>query len=579
MDLTMGDLGKERESSLADGYLYRFGQFALDSRKRAVSRADSPVSLTPKAFDVLLFLVQNPNRLVSKEELLQAVWGDTFVEEGNLTQYISHLRKALGDHSEDTRLIVTIARKGYQFTADVTVAEAADTARQAAVQVSNAESSLADTQPALRSPAYETVPKAPKNWRKAALVGASAAFLAVVCFASWRHFAGMAPPRSQKIMLAVLPFENLTGDPNKEYLADGLTEETISHLGRLNPEQLGVIARTSVKGYKHKDERLDQIGRDLSVQYVLENSLRESGTHLRLTAQLIQVKDQTHLWSQDYDYLAKDILNVQDELAKAVAHEIRVRLTSQQQAELARPRPVNPDAFNAYLQGHYYFERDSNKDTDMAAKYFERATQLDPSYALAWVGLSRARKWQAATGLIPREDGYRLAREAVEGALALNPNLAEAHAQMGRIKQQVDFDWAGADASIQRAIALEPGNPEVVRMAASSAAMLGRFDEALQLARRAVDLDPLNATRWGMLGEKEFWMGQLDEAARDIKKALELNPDDWVGPVVLSQIYVMQGRPQDAFPEIELVRFDLIRAFLYPMAYYALGRKKESDAA
>src|SRR5713101_3587880 len=396
---------------------------------------------------------------------------------------------------------------------------------------------------------------------------------------SWRHFADVTPPRSQKIMLAVLPFENLTGDPNKEYLADGLTEETISHLGRLNPEQLGVIARTSVMGYKHKDERLDQIGRDLSVQYVLENSLRESGSHIRLTAQLIQVKDQTHLWSQDYDYPAKDFLTVEDDLAKAVVHEIGVRLTSQQQTELAQSHSVNPEAFNAYLQGHYYFERDSDKDTDMAAKYFERATQLDPSYALAWVGLSRARKWQAVTGLIPREEGYRLAREAVERALALNPNLAEAHAQMGRIKQQVDFDWAGADASFQRAIALDPGNPEVVRTAAFSAVILGRFDEALQLNRRAVDLDPLNANSWESLGETEFFMGQLDEAAADVKKALELSPDVWVGHGLLSQIYITQGRPQDALPEIELVPPDLMRAFLYPIAYYALGRKKESDTA
>ena len=269
-------------------------------------------------------------------------------------------------------------------------------------------------------------------------------------------------------MLAVLPFENLTGDPNKEYLADGLTEETISQLGRLNPEQLGVIARTSVMGYKHKDERLDQIGRELSVQYVLENSLRESGDHMRLTAQLIQVKDQTHLWSQDYDYPAKNILNVEDEVASDVAHEIRVRLTSKQETELAQSHTVNPEAFDAYLQGHYYFERDSDKDTDMAAKYFERATQLDPSYALAWVGLSRARNWQAASGLIPSEEGHRLARKAVERALVLNPNLAEAHSQMGRIKQQIDFDWAGADASIRRAIELKPGDPEIVRMAAFS---------------------------------------------------------------------------------------------------------------
>src|SRR6266404_3756413 len=355
--------------------LYRFGQFVLDPSRRTLSRANSPVSLTPKAFDVLLFLAQNPNRLVTKEELLQAVWGDTFVEEGNLTQYISHLRKALGDNSEDTRLIVTIARKGYQFTAAVTVAESIDSTKQPAVQVSTAESSLSDPQPPRGSSVDMAVPRAPKSWRKAAVVGASAALLAVVCFASWRHFGGVTPPRSQKIMLAVLPFENLTGDPNTEYLADGLTEETISQLGRLNPEQLGVIARTSVMGYKHKDERPDQIGRDLSVQYVLENSLRESADHLRLTAQLIQVKDQTHLWSEDYDYPVKDILNVEDDVAKAVARQIQLRLTSQPQAEAARSLPVNPDAFDAYLQGYYFFQRNTDKDTEMAAKYYERATQ------------------------------------------------------------------------------------------------------------------------------------------------------------------------------------------------------------
>ena len=246
MALAMSDFGKDRESSLADGYLYRFGQFALDSRKRTLTRADSPISLTPTAFDVLLFLVQNPNRLVSKEELLEAVWGGTFVEEGNLTQYIYHLRKALGDNPEDARLIVTIARRGYQFTADVTVAEAADTARQAAVQVSTAESSPAGAQPAPEVPADKAVPKTSKRWRNAAAVAAATVILAAVAYTSWQHFGGMTPPRSQKIMLAVLPFANLTGDPNKEYLADGLTEETISQLGRLNPEQLGVIARTSV---------------------------------------------------------------------------------------------------------------------------------------------------------------------------------------------------------------------------------------------------------------------------------------------------------------------------------------------
>jgi tetratricopeptide (TPR) repeat protein len=275
----------------------------------------------------------------------------------------------------------------------------------------------------------------------------------------------------------------------------------------------------------------------------------------------------------------KDILNIEDDVAKVVAHEIRVRLTSKQQADLARPRPVNPEAFDAYLQGYYFFQRKAAKDVDMLARYYERATQLDPSYALAWVGLSRARYRQADRGLIPTEEGQRHAREAVERALVLNPNLAAAHAQMGRLKRQVDFDWVGANASIQRAIALEPGNPENVTVAAASAAYLGRFDQALQLGHRAVGLDPLNANTWENLGEIEFFNGQLDQAAADCKKALELNPDVSPGPFYLIQIYIMQGRPQDALPEIERVRPGSPRGVLYPIAYYALGRKKESDAA
>jgi len=558
--------------------MYRFGEFALDPRRRTLLRADSPVSLTPKAFDVLFFLLQNPNRLVSKEELLRAVWGDTVVEDGNLTQYISHLRKALGDNSEDARLIVTIARKGYQFAGDVVVSQAA-LAAQVEGQLTGTERLRTDAQTTPDIPRIEAAPSKSKSWRKAVGVVSSIFILALVGYISWRHYQSTAVPKTRKVMLAVLPFENLTGDPNKEYLADGLTEETISQLGRLNPEQLGVIARTSVMGYKHKDERLDQIGRDLSVQYVLENSLRESGDHLRLTAQLIQVKDQTHLWSQDYDYPAKDVLNVEEDVARAVAHEIRVRLAPQEQAELAQSHLVNPEAFDAYLQGYYYFERDSDRDTELAARYFELATQVDPSYALAWAALSRARLWQLNVNLIPAEEGRRLAREAVERALTLNPNLAEAHSQMGRIQQQIDFDWTGAAASFKRAVALDPGSPGVIRTAAFSAALLGRFDEALPLNRRAIDLDPLNADSWEERGELEYYEGEFAGAEAEFKKALELNPDVAAAHELLARIYLIQGRPHDALPEIEFLRYDAVRGYLYAIVYHALGREKKSDSA
>jgi TolB-like protein/DNA-binding winged helix-turn-helix (wHTH) protein/cytochrome c-type biogenesis protein CcmH/NrfG len=566
-----------------------FGAFELDLSTGELRSIEAPdvnnkVLLREQVFQVLRMLLEREGKIVTREEIKGRLWpDDTVVDfDRSINATIKTLRRALGDSADNPRYIETLARRGYRLMLPIEYLESMpvtalekdrERPEQSAPEVS-------ENTARVQEKVQEKVQRQMKpHWWKAAVALAVAVVLVGAGYMSWPHFRSITPPKSEKIMLAVLPFENLTGDPNKEYLADGLTEETISQLGRLNPEQLGVIARTSVMGYKHNDVRLDQIGRDLSVQYVLENSVRESGNHIRLTAQLIQVKDQTNLWSQDYDYPAKDILNVEDDVAKAVARQIQIRLTSQQQAELARSRQVNPEAFDAYLQGYYHFERDTDNDTEMAAKYYERATQLDPSYALAWVGLSRARNWQANVGLIPAEEGHRLAREAVERALALNPNLAQAHTQMGRIKRQVDFDWAGADDSFQRAVALDPGNPEVVRTAAGSAATLGRFDEAVQLGRRAVDLDPLNADSWEFLAETEFYMGRLDQAAADCKKALELNPDVWPGPILLSQIYVMQGRPQDALAEIELVRYNPIHAFLYAIAYYALGRKKESDAA
>jgi len=560
----------------------RFGAFELDLstgelRSIEVPDPNNRVLLREQVFQVLRMLLERGGKIVTREEIKSGLWAnDTVVDfDHSINTTIKTLRRALGDSADNPRYIETLARRGYRLMLAIEYLESApETAFEKDPEQSAAEMSEN------RARVQGNVQRQMKpHWWKAAVGLASVSILAGAAYMSWRHFRAPGPPRSNRVMLAVLPFENLTGDPNKEYLADGLTEETISQLGRLNPAQLGVIARTSVMAYKHKDERLDQIGRDLSVQYVLENSLRESGDHIRLTAQLIQMKDQTQLWSHDYDYPAKDLLAVEDEVAKAVAHEIRVRLTSQQQAELAQSHPVNSGAFDAYMQGYYFFEKSTDKDTEMAAKYYERAIQLDPSYALAWVGLSRVRNWQANTGATPAEAGRRLAREAVERALALNQNLAEAHIQMGRIKQQVDFDWAGADASFQRAVALDPGNPESVRVASFSAAMLGRFDEALQLNRRAVDLDPLNAHNWESLAETEYYMGQLDRAAADCKKGLELNPEVFSGPWNLSQIYIMQGRPQDALPEIELVRYGFIRAALYAIAYYALGRKKESGSA
>jgi tetratricopeptide (TPR) repeat protein len=353
----------------------------------------------------------------------------------------------------------------------------------------------------------------------------------------------------------------------------------IAQLSRLHPEQLGVIARTSVMGYKHGDQRLDQIGRDLSVQYVLENSLRGSGDHLRVTAQLLQVKDQSHLWAQDYDYRPRDILSLEDDVAKAVAREVQIRLTPQQQADLTRVRPLNPEAFDAYMEGRFFLDRDSAGDLNRAATYFEQAIQLDSSYALAWVGLSRALFRQADRGSVPLREGRRQAWEAVQHALALDPNLAEAHASIGQTKREADWDWTGASASLQRALELDPGNSAVLNLAAGLALSFGRFEEAAELVRRAIALDPLNAALRGSLAEICFTMGRLEEAEVHFKKALELDPGLAPNHEGLGLVYLAQGRAQDALAEIEREQMGMWRLQGQAVAYYALRRKKESDTA
>jgi len=575
--------------------LYCFGPFVLDPKRRTLHCDKSPIPLTPKAFDVLLFLAQNPNRLITNDELLKAVWGDAFVEEGNLTQYISHLRKALAGNPEDSRLIVTISRKGYQFTADVALAELPDAAKPDAAQVltsglstggiaaeaqTDNENSPSEAATALNSLKMNApIPKFGSGWRIAAVLGVVAVVFVGAGYVSWRSFRAASPPKSEKIMLAVLPFQNLTGDPNKEYLADGLTEQMISQLGRLHPEQLGVIARTSVMGYKHSDQRLDQIGRDLSVEYVLENSLRGSADHLRVTVQLLQVKDQSHLWAQDYDYRPRDILSLEDDVARAVVREVQIRLTPQQQADLTRTRPVNPEAFDAYMEGRFFLDRESAGDLNKAVTYFEQAIQLDSSYALAWVGLSRALFRQADRGSVPLIEGRRRARETAARALALDPNLAEAHAQIGQIKREADWDWTGANASLQHALELEPGNSAVLNLAAGLAISLGRFGEALEFNRRAITLDPLNAAIRGSLAETCSVMGRQEEAEVHFKKALELNPDLAPNHEGLGLVYLAQGRAQDALAEIEREQMGMWRLQGQAVANYALGRNKESDTA
>jgi serine/threonine protein kinase/Tfp pilus assembly protein PilF len=419
----------------------------------------------------------------------------------------------------------------------------------------------------------------PARWKLLLPAGVLVAALAVV-IGLWltRGRSGPGQTTAQGApSIAVLPFVDMSPEKNQEYFSDGLAEELLNSLAKI-PE-LRVAARTSSFQFKGKTEDLRTVGEKLNVGAILEGSVRKEGKKVRITAQLIKAADGFHLWSDTYDRELNDIFAVQEEIARAVAGSLKVTLLG---GKTTTPsiQGKNAEAYNAYLQGRYFLDRRGKENLEKAVGYYEQAIQLDPGYAPAWAGLAETRRSQADSTYLPLDEGYRKAREAVERALALDAKLAEAHAAMGWIRTHYDWDWAAADASFQRALALEPGNATAVRRAAGLAATLGRFDEALALGRRAVELDPLNvAARYG-LGLRAYYAGRLDEAVAALKKGLEINPEYPSAHSLLGQVYLAQSRPQEALAEMQQEPEALWwRLQGLALAYHALGRKKEADAA
>ena len=372
--------------------------------------------------------------------------------------------------------------------------------------------------------------------------------------------------------IAVLPFVDLSPEKDQEYFSDGLAEELLNSLAKI--QGLHVAARTSAFQFKGKNQDLRVIGQKLNVATVLEGSVRKQGERVRITAQLIQVSDGFHLWSEAYDRNLTDIFAVQEDIANAVAGSLRVTLLGE---KAPSSRGTNLEAYNVYLQGKYFYARYRKEDVDKAISCYEQAVRLDPNYALAWASLAEARSFRATSyGPI---DGFRMARQAAERALALDANLAEAHAIMGWIKREYDWDWAGAGTSFQRALALAPGNATAIRETAQLAATLGNFEQALMLDRQAVELDPLNGRAYMGLVLHLYYTGRLDDAAEAAKKALDLNPDVPALQTFLSRVYLAQSRPQDALAEARRETDPGYRQQGLALANYALGKKQESDAA
>ena len=375
------------------------------------------------------------------------------------------------------------------------------------------------------------VPRSVSGRRLAVIVSVAVAFVLIAGFAiwPWRSRRSAADPEA-KIMLAVMPFENFTGDPGEDYFSDGLTEEMISQLGDLDPAHLGVIARTSVMHYKHSQESIPQIGKELGVQYVIEGSVRRDSERVRITAQLIQVKDQSHVWAREYDRDLGHLLELQGEIAREVANEIDTSLNGRRRIQAAQGVASRPPgtksyvAYDLYLKGRYFWNKRTEEGFHQAADYFQLAIDKDANYAQAYAGLADTFSLMSTWYMGPQNELMPKARAAALRALELDEGLAEAHASLALIEENYDYDWPGSEKEFRRAIELNPQYATAHQWYAEFLSRQGRFDEAFAESSQAQQLDPLSLIIATDHASILYYSRQYESAIEQYRSVLELDP-------------------------------------------------------
>ena len=398
----------------------------------------------------------------------------------------------------------------------------------------------------------ETRPPVPSNLRRRfALALVLLALFGAGSYLTWRLSFPKAKAPSGKATLVVLPFANLSGDTTQDYFSDGLTEEMTTQLGRLDPDRLGVIARTSAMKYKHTEKSADQIGKELGADYILEGSVRRAGDQVRVSAQLIQVSDQTHLWAQSYEHHIGDVLSAQEEVARSIGTEIRANLNAQRAARLPAGRPANSEAYEAYLKGRYFWNRRGEEDLRRGIDYFQEAVARDPNYAAAYAGLADCYILLGLNGGAPQEVMAKAKASALK-ALEIDGSLAEAHTSLAGIKTLYDWDWAGAEQEFKRALELDPNYAPAHHWYANIYLdPQGRYEEAIPEMELAQKLDPVNLIINTDLGYAYYLAGQDDKALAQYKKVVEMSPDFVPVHFRLWQYYEQKGMYKEAMVEAE----------------------------
>ncbi len=556
-----------------------FQSFRLDAANQCLWRGQGRVPIAPKAFDVLRYLVENPGRLVTQDEVLEKLWPDTYVNPEVLRKYILDIRKILGDRPDKPEFIETVTKRGYRFIAQVvddSAAEPADLNRSDATAAHAIEES--QEHEAVRFE-HQGSPLKRRLWKFVFLP-----LLALVAAAGIGGYFRLArnganAPSLNDPSIAVLPFTDMSPGKDQEYFADGLTGELINDLAKVSG--LKVVGRSSAFQFKGRNEDLREVGRKLGVANVLEGSVRQEGNHVRITAELIKTDDGFQLWSQTYDREIKGIFAVQDEISQAATRALQLKLLGGNGQPIApNSRSTSPEAYQAYLQANYFLGRGQSKEhLSKALAYADTAIKLDPRYASAWALRATVQTLMAEAGLTDDTEGFRKARHDAQRAIALDPTLASAYLALARTQIIEDWDWDAAGTSLSKAAALGPGSGEVFRVRSTQSEILGNLDEAIKLGEQANALDPLRSDTYLRLGYLLYAAGRYDEAWPKLQRALELNPQTAFAHVDLGEVLVAEGKPQQALAEIEKEPLQWGKLTGQALAYHALGRDQDSNAA
>lgn len=530
----------------------RFGLFELDLRSHELRKKGLKIKLQEQPCHILAILLEHSGQVITREELRRALWpSDTFVDfNHSLNSAIMRLREVLGDSSENPRFIETLSRRGYRFIAPVEETIGSESGPHA-VQSHSPVSERPRSSPL---PPKSSVGFARPVVLRRAAYGIMILAAALICGLTFywlrKSSVSKSKPDAPK-SLVVLPLENLSGDKEQDYFADGMTDELIASLAKIR--SLRVISRTSAMEYKGTHKPLSEIARDLNVDAVVEGTVLRSGDRVRITAELVQASTDRHLWAETYEGPLGDVLSLQSRVASAIVSEIRVKLTPEEQQRLSKNRAINPEAYEDYLKGRYYWNKRSERDLTKAIEYFRAATQKDPQYALAYAGLADGYSiiGSAIVGTVPSQEVAPGARAAALKAVELDATLAEAQTSLATVRFNYDWDWEGAAGGFQRAIELNPSYATAYQRYSLYLIAMGRAQESLSEINRARDLDPLSISTNFSLGWRLYMARQYAQSVEQLSNTIDMDPNFALPHLVLGQAYEQMGSFQKAIAEFE----------------------------